>query len=57
MALYRIPKGNIHPDSYLGLSAFAFEIFDHIFFTDRETASQFGSEVVEIESEEDKKRR
>ena len=48
--LYRIPKGHISPDQYTGLQAFAFEAFDHLFFTDRETAILLArsSEVVEI---------
>jgi hypothetical protein len=49
--LYRIPKGNISAREYILLESFAFEAFDHLFFTDRNTATRLGgSAVVEINS-------
>ena len=34
--------GSISPDEYINLECFAFEIFDHLFFTDHATAVRLG---------------
>ena len=48
MTLYRVPKGDHPQEAYVHLPEFAFEVDENLFFCDKATALQFGSDVVEI---------
>lgn len=50
MILYRIPKENRLEEEYANIESLAFEIDDHLFFTDKATAVRLcdSKKVVEI---------